>query len=456
MLPEAFLSRMQSLLGDEYPDFLRSLEGERAFGLRVNPLKLSPEELLLRAPFPLEPVPWAEEGFYYREEDRPGRHPWHGAGLYYIQEPSAMSAAAALDPRPGERVLDLCAAPGGKTTHLAGRMQGQGLLVANEIVPGRAKILAQNLERLGVRACVVLNEDSERLAQRLPEFFDRILVDAPCSGEGMFRKDPEACSQWSPENVRMCAERQLMILRNAAAMLKPGGRLVYSTCTFSPEENEGTVAALLAAEPSLSLVDTGLSRFFSPGRPDWVPGSPAELDKTIRIWPHRVRGEGHFAAAFQKDGSGGNFRQSHPAPCRDKGALEAFRQFRDGALRLDPLEGQIPLLFGSELYTAPVELFPLEGLRVLRPGLHLGTVRKNRFEPSHALCLALPPDGFLQRADFPADSREIAAFLRGETLPGPGLSGWLTVQADGFPLGLGKASGGVIKNHYPKGLRTPG
>ena len=456
MLPEAFLTRMQSLLGDEYPDFLSSLEGERAFGLRANLLKLSPEELLRRAPFPLEPVPWAAEGFYYREEDCPGRHPWHEAGLYYIQEPSAMSVAAALDPQPGERVLDLCAAPGGKTTHLAGRMRGQGLLAANEIVPGRAKILAQNLERLGARNSVVLNEDSGRLAQRLPEFFDRILVDAPCSGEGMFRKDPGACSQWSPENVRMCAGRQLMILQNAVRMLRPGGRLVYSTCTFSPEENEGTVAALLAAEPSLSLVDTGLSRFFSPGRPDWIPGSPAELDKTVRIWPHRVRGEGHFAAAFQKDGGGGYFRHSPPAPCRDRGALEAFRQFRDGALRLDPLEGQIPLLFGSELYAAPMELFPLEGLRVLRPGLHLGTVRKNRFEPSHALCLALPPDGFLQRADFLADSGEIAAFLRGETLPGAGLSGWLTVQADGFPLGLGKASGGVIKNHYPRGLRTPG
>ena len=455
MLPEAFLQRMQALLGDEYPAFLQSMEDDRAFGLRANLLKITPEELAERAPVNLEPVSWAREGFYYREEDRPGRHPWHEAGLYYIQEPSAMSAAAALDPRPGERVLDLCAAPGGKTTHLAGRMAGEGLLVANEIVPNRAKILAQNLERLGVSNSIVLNEDSAKLAERLPGFFDRILVDTPCSGEGMFRKDPDACDHWSIENVQMCADRQLMILQNAVRMLRPGGRLVYSTCTFSPEENEGTVKALLQAEPEMVLTDTGLAEYFSPGHPEWVDG-PAVLTKTVRIWPHKVKGEGHFVAAFQKSADADSWAApALPVPCRDKAALEAFRDFCKDALTIDPLRVGTPVLFGSELYRLPAGGFDLSGLKVTRPGLHLGTVKKNRFEPAHALCLSLKLLDFKRCVDFPRDGTEIAAFLRGGTLPAEA-NGWLAVLADGYPIGWGKASGGVIKNHYPKGLRIMG
>jgi len=455
MLPEAFLQRMESLLGEEYPAFRAGLEEDRAFGLRANLLKVSPEELTGLVPFPLEPVAWAKEGFYYREEDRPGRHPLHEAGLYYIQEPSAMSAAAILDPKPGERVLDLCAAPGGKTTHLAGRMQGKGLLIANEIIPNRAKILAQNLERLGVSNAVVLNEDSGRLAERLPGFFDKILVDAPCSGEGMFRKDPDACDHWSPENVRMCADRQLMILQNAVKMLRPGGKLVYSTCTFSPEENEGSVKALLEAEPEMKLIDTGLGEFFSPGHPEWVNG-PEELRKTVRIWPHKVRGEGHFAALFEKSADASSWAEpSAPVPCKDKTALEAFRNFCKDALTVDPLKSGTPILFGSELYRIPEEGFDLAGLKVARPGLHMGTLKKNRFEPAHALCLALKKDDFRLSADFPSDGTGIASFLRGGTLNAD-LNGWLAVLSDGYPIGWGKASGGIIKNHYPKGLRIMG
>ena len=455
MLPEAFLQRMSVLLGDEYPAFMAAMEEDRAFGLRANLLKVSPDELTKLAPFPLEPVPWADEGFRYREEDRPGRHPLHEAGLYYIQEPSAMSAAAALDPKPGERVLDLCAAPGGKSTHLAGRMGGKGLLVANEIIPNRAKILAQNLERLGVANAIVLNEDSERLADRLPGFFDKILVDAPCSGEGMFRKDPDACAHWSPENVLMCADRQLMILQNAVRMLRPGGKLVYSTCTFSPEENEGTVKALLAAEQEMTLVDTGLSAYFSPGRPEWVNG-PEELRKTVRVWPHKVCGEGHFVAAFEKSSDAGSYASpAVPAPCRDKTALEAYRAFCRDALNVDPLENGIPVLFGSELYCLPAGGFDLSGLKVARLGLHLGTLKKNRFEPAHALCMALKAADFRQSVSFPSDSPEIASYLRGGTLSAA-CTGWTAVLADGYPIGWGESSGGVIKNHYPKGLRIMG
>ena len=451
MLPVEFLDRMKSQLGDEYEAFLASLERPRAVALRFNPLKGDAPVL----PFVGEPVPWEPQGFYYDPDSRPGLHVYHEAGVYYLQEASAMAPVALLDPQPGERVCDLCAAPGGKTTHLAGRMAGEGLLVANEIMPNRAKILSQNLERLGVSNVIVLNEDSGRLADRLPGFFDRILVDAPCSGEGMFRKGPDACDHWSPENVQMCADRQLMILQNAVKMLRPGGRLVYSTCTFSPEENEGSVKALLEAEPSMKLVDTGLSEYFAPGRPEWVNG-PEELTKTVRIWPHKVTGEGHFVAAFEKSADAESWASpAAPVPCKDKAALEAIRDFCKDALTVDPLKNGTPVLFGSELYRIPAGGFDLSGLKVTRPGLHLGTLKKNRFEPAHALCLALKEKDFVRSAGFHADGAEIASFLRGGTLSADA-AGWLAVLADGHPIGWGKASGGVIKNHYPKGLRIMG
>lgn len=456
MLPQAFLQRMQKLLQEEYADFLQSYSQARTQGLRVNPLKLSPKTFEAMAPFSLQPVPWAAEGFYYSEQQRPGRHPFHEAGLYYIQEPSAMSAAVALDPQPGERILDLCAAPGGKTTHLAGRMAGEGLLVANEIQPSRAKALSQNLERLGVANALVLNEDSGRLAERFPGFFDRILVDAPCSGEGMFRKDPDACGEWSEEGVRACAQRQLIILKNAVRMLRPGGRLVYSTCTFSPEENEGTVAALLSEEPALALADSGLLDFFSPGRGDWIPNPPPGIQKTVRIWPHRVLGEGHFVAAFERADDGGFAPPPAQKPLKDSAAMAAFEDFCSSFLNENPLKGGIPLLFGAELYRLPAGCFSLDGLRVVRPGLHLGTLKKNRFEPSHALSHSLPTGAFSQRLSLSAQGEETAAYLRGETLKAEGLSGWTAVEIDGFVLGWGKASGGVLKNHYPKGLRRQG
>lgn len=465
-IKKAFLERMQRLLADEYPAFLESLTAERAFGLRANPLKVTPKALPELLPFPLTEVPWAAEGFYYQAADRPGQHPFHDAGLYYIQEPSAMAAAAALDPKPGERVLDLCAAPGGKSTHIAGRLKGKGLLIANEIIPNRAKILAQNLERLGASNAVVLNEDSERLAGRLPGFFDRILVDAPCSGEGMFRKDPLACDEWSVENVAACARRQQLILHNAAEMLRPGGRLVYSTCTFSPDENEGVVTAFLAAHPEFSLADTGLSAFFEPGRADFLPAGtipPAGLDKTLRIWPHKTAGEGHFIAAFEKTGGEQPFPLKTAQPSAEKAVLEAFDAFcinsfaddyPDSAPVKNPLEDGIPIQFGAEFYRLPPECFALDGLRAVQPGLHLGTLKKGRIEPAHALSRALPAEAFRQCLNLPADSPAVRAFLHGEVIEGNGLSGWIPVSVNGFILGWGKAGGGVVKNHYPKGLRA--
>ena len=284
MLPEGFLQRMETQLGEEYPDYLGSLERPRAVALRFNPLKGEMPSL----PFVGEPVPWENQGYYYAPDARPGLHPYHEAGVYYLQEASAMSAVALLDPQPGERVCDLCAAPGGKTTQIAGRMLGEGFLLCNEINPKRAKILSRNIERMAVANSLVTNEHPARLAEKYPGFFDRVLIDAPCSGEGMFRKEEAAVTDWSEETVAMCARRQAEILHSGAMLLKPGGRLVYSTCTFAPEENELCIETFLQSHPEFSweAVD---APWFTP------VGTGA-----FRLWPHKLLGEGHFVAVLRK------------------------------------------------------------------------------------------------------------------------------------------------------------
>ena len=283
MLPEAFLNRMKKQLGDEYPQFMESLERPRAVALRFNPLKGQQPAL----PFVGEPVPWEPMGFYYDPMARPGLHPYHEAGVYYLQEASAMAPVALLQPQPGEWVCDLCAAPGGKSTQIAGAMGKEGLLLCNEINPKRARILSRNIERMGIGNALVTNEHPEKLAQRLEGCFDRVLVDAPCSGEGMFRKEEAAVTDWSEETVAMCANRQQEILRSAARLLRPGGRLVYSTCTFAPEENEGVVQQFLAEHEEF-VPETVDAPWFAQGE-----------NGTMRMWPHKLFGEGHFAAVLR-------------------------------------------------------------------------------------------------------------------------------------------------------------
>ena len=439
MLPEEFLLRMQKQLGEEYPAFLAAYERLRALGLRRNPLKGAQADL----PFRLEPVPWAEGGFYYDPAQRPGLHPWHEAGLYYLQEPSAMAPAPLLEARPGERVLDLCAAPGGKSTQLAGAMAGRGLLVCNEYSPKRAKILARNLERLGVANALVLNETPARLAERFPGYFDKILVDAPCSGEGMFRKEEAAVTDWSPETVAMCAQRQLEILQCAGRMLRPGGRLVYSTCTFAPAENEGTISRFLEQAPEFALLPVS-GPGFAPGSGRLVERPAEHLENTARLWPHKLRGEGHFAALLERQGD----EPGRAEACAGERLPQQWKAFAR-ELEISLPEGKA-VSFGPSLYWAPPELPELRGLKVLRPGLELGSVQKGRFDPAHGLALWLK--GAANQADFPADGPEIAAYLRGQTLPLAG-KGWTLVLAGGYSIGWGKASDGVLKNHYPKGLR---
>lgn len=487
MLPERFTQRMKNMLGAEYEEFQAALEKEEYHALRINPLKADAAQVLKSLPFALRPIPWAEGGFYYEKDEQPGKHPFHDAGVYYIQEPSAQSAVIALDPGSGERVLDLCAAPGGKSTQIAARMAGRGILVCNEIHPARARILSENVERLGVRNAVVTNETPDRLAVRFPGFFDRILVDAPCSGEGMFRKNDAACEEWSPQNVERCAERQDLILRAAHAMLRPGGTLCYSTCTFAPAENEGSVSRFLHVCPDMRVKKMPCPEGFAPGRPEWVEDPAEGVEHTFRLWPHKVEGEGHFVAVLQKEGgflrdgstelenpgsvlpekspaiqpeegrtAGSLSKGSQPARRRDKknGSRlreEGFRAFAEQYLLFTPSGSTIR--FGDQIYLPPAGLPSLEGLRVLRPGLHLGTEKKGRFEPAHALALAIRPSDARYVYNIPAEDPRIRAWLNGESLPAEGEKGWYLICVDGFGIGWGKQAGGILKNHYPKGLR---
>ena len=428
MLPIEFLNRMKDQLGEEYPQYLESLERPRAVALRFNPLKGEKPSLS----FVGDPVPWEREGYYYDPDSRPGLHPYHEAGVYYLQEASAMSAVALLDPQPGERVLDLCAAPGGKTTQIAGRMMGDGFLLCNEIHPQRAKILSRNIERMGVANALVTNETPQRLAKAYPGYFDRVLIDAPCSGEGMFRKEEAAVTDWSQETVEMCARRQAEILDAGAQLVRPGGRLVYSTCTFAPEENELSMESFLQRHPEFTLEAVNAPWFTPVG------------EGMYRLWPHKLLGEGHFAAVLRK---AGDDREDAPSSKPEKMPKEWESFAKDLDIHLP--DGK-PVLFGQSLYWAPVEMPDIRGLRVLRPGLALGEVLKGRFQPAHALALWLKDAARVQ--NFAADSEEMAQYIHGNVV-GSSLKGWCLVTVDTYGIGWGKGDGKMLKNHYPKGLR---
>lgn len=428
MLPQAFLERMNKQLGEQYPQYLESLERPRAVALRFNPLKGAPVELS----FVQENVPWEAMGFYYDPEARPGLHPYHEAGVYYLQEASAMAPVALLDPQPGERICDLCAAPGGKSTQIAGRLMGEGLLLCNEINPKRAKILARNIERLGVANALVTNEHPANLASRFSGFFDRVMIDAPCSGEGMFRKEEAAVTDWSQETVEMCAQRQGEILHSGAQMVRPGGRLVYSTCTFAPEENEQAVAAFLESHPDFYPEEVS------------APWFAAGENGSFRLWPHLLKGEGHFAAVLRRKGD-------ESVPEVNIKAEKPPKEWLDFAKELDVrLPVGRPVLFGQSLYWAPEQMPDIARLKVLRPGLELGEVKKGRFEPGHALALWLKD--CRNQVSLDGDGAEIGAYMHGEVVPCE-KRGWCLVQVDGYSIGWGKGDGNVLKNHYPKGLR---
>lgn len=480
MLPRDFSDRMQRMLGDEYEVFLAAFGQERYQALRLNALKaglngergtdLARKADGLAGKLSLSQVPWAENGYYYKAPGQPGKHPYHEAGVYYIQEPSAMAPVELLEVCPGERILDLSAAPGGKSTQIAAKLGGTGFLLCNEINAARAKILSENVERMGIVNAYVTNETPKHLEELFPEYFDKILVDAPCSGEGMFRKNEAACEEWSMENVIRCARRQDDILDCAAGMLKPGGKLVYSTCTFAPEENEGSVSRFLERHTGFRLLPIEKNRLGLEGCDGGMGytenGFPMEY--TLRLWPHKIKGEGHFAALLEKEGELPEGYRSIPVNGfvttvseRELGEYYEFCQDIFGKKELPAAQnGQAAYLkFGDNLYRVSPQMPSVKGLKVLRPGLHVGTLKKNRFEPSHALALALSPDGVKRvrnmRFEGGEDSERsrVLSYLRGETFPAEGEKGWYLICVDGFGIGWGKSAGGIMKNHYPKGLR---
>jgi 16S rRNA C967 or C1407 C5-methylase (RsmB/RsmF family)/NOL1/NOP2/fmu family ribosome biogenesis protein len=455
-LPEAFAARMRELLGPEAAAFLDSYRRPAQRAVRANPLKLDPAALPGLLGIAPDPVPWCREAWFLPEGVRVGRTLAHAAGLCYVQEPSALAVGEALDVRPGQRVLDLAAAPGGKATLVAGRLGRAGVVVANEVQRSRVRALADNLDRWGSRRTVLAGETVAGLAGRLPGAFDRVLLDAPCSGEGLFRRDPAAAAQWRPGQVRGSADRQRGLLAAAARLVRPGGVLVYSTCTFAPEENEHQVAGFLAGHPDWEVLEIPRHPGFAPGRPDWCPGGPPELSRTVRLWPHLLRGEGHFIAKLGRPG--GSERGSGSTVARSRGprrgkvadrVLGAWRGFAGDALAIEPA-GVVAV--GERVYSVPDEELAGAGLRLVRPGLLLGRVRPGRFEPAHALAMAAGP-GTARRA-LGLDDHQAAAFIRGETLDHGGPAGWTLVTWNDWPLGWGRAAGGTLKNHYPKGLRT--
>ncbi len=459
-LPPRFLVRMSRLLGGEFTAFATALENDPVSGLRVNTLKLSMEEFERISPFPLgESIPWeASARLLPPAPLSAGLHPYHLAGLYYIQDPSAMAPAALLDPQPSERVLDLAAAPGGKTTHLACRMQGKGLLVANEIKDKRLGHLAMNVERWGAGNILVTNETPEHLADHFGATFDRVLVDAPCSGEGMFRKDMGARRDWSSEMVAGCAVRQRNILGVAEKLVRPGGVLMYSTCTFAPEEDEAVIASFLETHQDFSVVELPFFQGFEPGRPDWLErggmGSvrASTLSGSRRLFPHRMSGDGHFVCLLKKTGSADGYHGFVTEWGQEMNRIQdaLWESFRQNVLAVD-LPAHRLRVQGERLYLVPEIGVDIGRLRMVHMGVWLGSFKTGRFEPAHPLALYLQASQVQRTLDLAGSSREVNAYLRGETLNDPGPSGWLLVSVDGWPLGWGKRVQGVVKNHYPRG-----
>ena len=476
-LPIEFEKKMKAFLGNEWDDFLYSYDNNRFQALRFNTLKVQSTEERMRILKVLgissdKKVSWADEAYYFDENVRPGKHPYHEMGLYYIQEPSAMSAAALLAPKPGMRVLDLCAAPGGKSTQLATYLGDSGLLVSNEINTQRSRILSQNIERMGIKNAIVTNEDSFVLASHFPGFFNAIQVDAPCSGEGMFRKLPEAIEQWSMENVAICAARQKEILDNAAVMLKPGGVIVYSTCTFSKEENEDVIEYFLERHPDFTL------------------------EEMERFWPHKVDGEGHFVAKLVRRGSvnelGADYdvcedscnkvedtglkvdrktkknknsknRKNETKPALTKENMKLLSEFLDETISEDVaawIKNSRLVMFGEQLYRLPDMEVDIKGLKVQRAGLHIGEFKKQRFEPSHSLALALKISEAKNVVKLTCDNPQTIGFFNGQSVvlsdeqTAECKKGWALVCVDGYTAGWGKVNGTQVKNHYPKGLRN--
>lgn len=465
-LPEQFLESMKTMLGTEYQDYLNSMKEDTRTAFRVNTNKIAQEQFVDICPFQTEPVPWNEKGFYYNaDEDMPSKHPYYYAGLYYIQEPSAMIPASLLPVEEGDRVLDLCAAPGGKATELAAKLHGTGLLVANDISVSRAMALAKNLQIAGTGNAVVTAETPQNLAAVLSGFFQRVLIDAPCSGEGMFRRDPGMVKSWLAHGPEYYASIQTEILESAYELLAPGGDMVYSTCTFSPLEDEGMIQSFLKKHPDMTICEVPRYPGYSEGRPDWVPDGDPALKKCVRIFPHRAEGEGHFAVLLHKQGKAGrayaesemwdkkgtDLRSNKQKQKTQEGIEEFFQMILPEAeIEFKKLSRKKDIYVAETLAAGQ-----MKGLRIVAGGLIIGSDKNGRFEPSPQLALALRGEDYLQRIDLPAEDERVIRYLKGETvLMDKPYKGYVLFCVDGYPLGWCKGNGsGTMKNKYYPGWR---
>ena len=444
-LPVKYTDAMKSLLGDEYDDYIKSFGEPRLYGLRVNTAKISVEDFLKICPFDITPVPWIDNGFYYSEEDKPAKHPYYFAGLYYLQEPSAMTPAYVLPVNEGDKVLDLCAAPGGKSTELGTKLNGTGLLVSNDISASRAKALLKNIEVFGIGNVIVTCEYPEKLAERFSDFFDKILVDAPCSGEGMFRKDNKLIKSWESQGPDFFAPIQKGILEAASKMVKSGGYILYSTCTFSKEEDEDNIRIFLDNHQDFRLEKIyeyeGFVRAYG-------------MEEAIRLFPHHLKGEGHFVALLRKDGElTSNVCQNKTSKKKIPDDIADFLKEYSVEIDTDNIE-----IIGEKVYIMPRQTDNLKGIRTLRTGLLLGELKKNRFEPSQAFAMTIKPENYSTVADFKCSDVNVIKYLKGETVEADasvlrGSAKNVLVCVDGYPLGWGKLNGTTIKNKYLPGWR---
>lgn len=453
MQSNGFIQMMKPLLGSEWNDFAEALHFAPTRGVRLHRM----DKESLPAPVSkelLEKVPWSENGYYIDLHSPLGKSVYHESGAYYLQDPSAMAAVEALSPTPGERILDLCAAPGGKCTEIGRRLAGEGLLVANEIHKNRVVILAENIERLGLPA-VVTQESADRLAKAWPECFDAILVDAPCSGEGMFRKDKFAIDEWSSASPHLCSERQKEILSSACKLIRKGGRIVYSTCTFNPYENE-QIVDWLVSEMGFTVEPLPDWPGWSKGVPEWGSGE-AHLLNCRRLWPHRAKGEGHFVARLRKQESdriqNSDMVQTRHRKTQSKTVNHLWQEWTrvNFAEKDIPATWQTPTMHGTLLFSTELSMLPDAKLKILRPGICLGSIESHGFVPHHALSMSMAAKNLKSRCSITEE--EAIQYCAGHPLAGDGSRGYLQMTVNGFPLGWGKGIGSRINNLYPKGLR---